>query len=217
MTYNTSPNGSSWWRRLSEGSRIALIAAMITGVLGILGTIIGVLLTNSNSNGSTSPGSSSSATVPSASTNGSSAGGGSSAGTAFTAAYQNSRVVIQTMPGGACGYGESVNINKPSVDPSNTNGDSFSFDSDNCANWSFQVGLANQATGSMPSPASQAQDNPTACLKAIASDPNPQSDKAKTGDAFCVQSADNFIAYVKIISVDSQGNVTLRLNGWSTS
>lgn len=217
MTNKSSPNGQSWWGRLSEGSKAVLIAALITGVLGIAGTVIGVLLTSSSSNGPTSSGQASSAGTPTAPTNVSSTDGGSSAVPGFTAAYQNSSVVIQTLPGGACGYGESVNVNKPSVDPSSTSGDSFSFSSSNCDNWAFEVDLQNQASGSQPSPASQAQDNPSACLKAIASDPIPQSDTVKAGDAFCIKSADNFLAYVKVVSVDSQGKVVVRLDGWSTN
>ncbi|HEX5299251.1 MAG TPA: hypothetical protein VFW50_19880 [Streptosporangiaceae bacterium] len=108
-------------------------------------------------------------------------------------------------------------MNKSSVDPSSTSGDSFAFSSSNCDNWAFEVDLQNQASGSQPSPASQVQDNPTACLKAIASDPIPQSDTVKTGDAFCIKSADNFLAYVKVVSVDSQGKVVVRLDGWSTN
>src|SRR5436305_1247535 len=106
MTNKASHNGQSWWRRLSEGSKVILIAAVITGVLGISGTVIGALLTHNNSNGSTSSGASSSASAPASSANASSAGGGSSAASGLTAAYQNSSVIIQTIQGGNCGYGE---------------------------------------------------------------------------------------------------------------
>ena len=43
MTNKAAPNGRSWWQRLSENSKITLIAALITGGLGIFGVIVGVL------------------------------------------------------------------------------------------------------------------------------------------------------------------------------
>ncbi len=151
------------------------------------------------------------------STNGSSAGGGSSGRPAYTAAYKNKPLVIQTASGGSCGFGELVNLDNPSVDSGETSGDSFGVTSNDCVNWNFQVELYNSATGNKPLPSSQLPDNPSACLNAIASDPNPQYDPAKAGYSFCVASTDGFLAYVKIISVDSQGDVTLRIDGWSTN
>ena len=217
MTSNASPNGPSWWGRLSEGSKIALIAAVIAGVLGIIGSIIGGLLSGGSSSGSTPTIASSSVAAPTEPSNGSAAGGSSSPSSGYITAYKNTQVIIQTIQGGICQEGENVNINKPSVDPVETGSDSFVLDSTNCVNWAFQVGLLNGAAGSKPAPSSQTQDSPAACLQAIASDPNPQNDNAQTGDAFCVESADDFITYVKIISVDPQGDVKLHLNGWGAS
>ena len=133
-------------------------------------------------------------------------------------AYKGKQLVIQTMSSsGGCGYGELVNIDKPNVDPQPANGDSFYLSSSTCNNWSFQVQLYNNASGNKPAPGTQLPDNPSACVSATASDPNPGTDNAKTGDSFCVASTDGFLAYVKIVSVDAQGDVKLQLNGWSTT
>jgi hypothetical protein len=143
---------------------------------------------------------------------------GAPTGAAYTAAYQSTQLTIQTMSSsGGCGYGELVNIDKPNVDPQPANGDSFYLSSSTCNNWSFQVQLYNNASGNKPAPGTQLPDNPSACVSAIASDPNPGTDNAKTGDSFCVASTDGFLAYVKIVSVDAQGDVKLQLNGWSTT
>jgi hypothetical protein len=131
--------------------------------------------------------------------------------------YHNKPLVIQTIQGGACGYGENVDINTPSVDPSESSADSFQFTSSDCARNIYTVRLINQASGAAPAPSPNGQDGPSGCIGAIQTDPNPGSNNAKPGYGFCVQGSDNFIAYVKIASVDSQGEVTLRVDGWSTS
>ncbi len=225
MTNRGSSKKPSGWRGLSETSKIALTVAGITGVLGIVAAIIGALIAHSGSNNPTPPGASSPTTTLSVPTYGPSGGGsspasptasGSPVGTAYTMTYQNKSVVIQTASDGSCGFGELVNIDKPSVDPSQTSGDSFGVTSTDCTNWSFQAQLYNGASGNKPLPSSQLQDSPSACLSAISTDPNPQDDPAVAGYSFCVESTDGHLAYVKIISVDSQGDVTLRLDGWST-
>ena len=223
MTNNAAPNGQSWWQRLSEGSKITLIAAVITGTLGIIGAIVGVLITNGHSNGpAPSPSASSPIAAPTEPTAvpsgaGGSSGGGSAVASGYTMAYHNKPLVIQTMQNGLCSTGEHVNINTPSVDPGGTSADSLQFISSDCVRHIYSVALENQASGAKPSAGAQGQDDPAGCISAIQSDPNPGTDTAGLGNSFCVEGSDNFIAYVKISSVNSHGDVTLQLDGWSTS
>ena len=132
-------------------------------------------------------------------------------------AYHNKPLVIQTMQNGFCSSGEHVNINTPSVDPQGSSADSLQFTSSDCVRHIYNVTLENQASGAKPSAGGQGQDDPAGCIGAIQSDPNPGSDTAGLGYSFCLQGSDNFIAYVEISSVDSRGDVTLQLDGWSTS
>jgi hypothetical protein len=140
----------------------------------------------------------------------------SPAGAAYSSAYLSRTLTIQTMStGGGCGFGELVNIDKGNADANETSGDSFGVSSSTCTNWTFTVELYNSASGTQPMPSAQLADSPSACLDVIASDPNPGTDNAKPGDAFCVNSGDGYLAYVKISSVDAQGEVALQVDRWS--
>jgi len=149
-------------------------------------------------------------------TNGAAAVSSSPGSAAYSSAYPGKKLTIQTMSSsGGCGFGELVNVDKPNVDANETSGDSFGVTSSDCTNWTFQVELYNSASGNQPVPSAQLADSPSACLDSIASDPNPGTDNAKPGDAFCVNSGDGYLAYVKISSVDTTGDVAIQVDRWS--
>ena len=141
----------------------------------------------------------------------------SSPAAGYAVAYRHKSLVIQTMQGAGCGYSGSVNINTPSVDPSNGSSNTFELTGQDCVNNVYRIRPGYEVAGTKPTSASQGQDDPAGCISAIASDPNPGSDTARPGYGFCVKGMDNLIAYVKITSVDVQGDVTLQLDGWTTN
>lgn len=201
MTNDVPPNRQSRLGGLFAGSRITLIGAVTGGLFVVAAAIIGLQHADGGSNGSSSSNAGPSApprvTQPASSSSG------------YTMAYSGKDLIINVGLPGQCNSGEGVIIEVPKVDP-NEDPYSDAFTLTNNCDGTFQVSPQTGASGSL-----KVQDSPSGCLNAIQYDPiNDQAD-VSVGNSFCIESAKRFVGYVKVVSLDEQGNVTLRLDGWT--